>query len=43
MEVDKTATRLLRIEVKDVNDNLPVFSEIHSVFFLEILFLIYEK
>ncbi|EFO16385.1 hypothetical protein LOAG_12122 [Loa loa] len=30
MEMDKTATRLLRIEVKDVNDNLPIFSEIHS-------------
>uniref|UniRef100_A0A0R3RMU2 Cadherin domain-containing protein n=1 Tax=Elaeophora elaphi TaxID=1147741 RepID=A0A0R3RMU2_9BILA len=28
--MDKAATRLLRIEIKDVNDNLPVFSEIHS-------------
>ncbi|EJW80521.1 cadherin domain-containing protein [Wuchereria bancrofti] len=28
--MDKTATRLLRIEVKDTNDNLPIFSEIHS-------------
>uniref|UniRef100_A0A915PRB3 Cadherin domain-containing protein n=1 Tax=Setaria digitata TaxID=48799 RepID=A0A915PRB3_9BILA len=30
LEMDKTATRLLRIEVKDVDDNLPIFSEIHS-------------
>uniref|UniRef100_A0A8R1Y399 Cadherin domain-containing protein n=1 Tax=Onchocerca volvulus TaxID=6282 RepID=A0A8R1Y399_ONCVO len=30
IEMDKTATRLLRIEVNDVNDNLPIFSEIHS-------------
>nr|CDP97079.1 Bm10144 [Brugia malayi] len=30
VEMDKTATRLLRIEVKDINDNLPIFSEIHS-------------
>ncbi|KAL3981442.1 hypothetical protein ACH3XW_43115 [Acanthocheilonema viteae] len=28
--MNKTATRLLRIEVRDVNDNLPIFSEIRS-------------
>ncbi|CAG9529898.1 unnamed protein product [Cercopithifilaria johnstoni] len=28
--MEKTATRLLRIEIKDVDDNLPIFSEIHN-------------